>query len=70
MGISVIVSSDDIACAQVDGSHSAIMGRAGVAFSSRLALRVSRTLPVSFSDFRPPLSAGDFRFRLVFILGH
>ena len=69
MGIHLLANSDDIACAQVDGSHSDIMGRAGVTFSSRLALQVSRSLAVSFSGFHPPLSAGDFSFPLVFILG-
>ena len=69
MGTRVLVNSDDIACAQVDGSHRAIMGRAGVTFSSRLALRVARSLAVCLSDFPPRLSAGDFSDRLVVCLG-
>ena len=69
MGISVLVNSDDIACAQVDGSHRAIMERAGVTLSSRLALRVLRSLVGYCFDVPPSLSAGDCSDRFLVWLG-
>ena len=69
MGISVLVNSDDIACAQVDGSHRAIMERAGVTLSSRLALRASRSLVGCCFNCPPSLSAGDCSDRFLVWLG-